>query len=754
MARIPYNVDAYTAKLIGRENLAKIDSAIIELVKNTYDADADVCILYLDEEKNTLYLCDNGTGMNKNTIIEHWMTIGHSSKIIDYKTKKGRVQTGSKGIGRFALDRIANMSTMYTATSEKKLIWKQDWSTFEPNKKITEIYAELDEVNIGFNEFCKDIKNEEVKKIISSEFKTGTIFKMENLQDNWDTNLFNRIKRTLQSIASPNLEAIFSMYLFNNVIDKENAFINSNIINQYDYKISFDVDEFGKATIDLIRNEFDLPKDFCKVLKLKNEDKQKVLNNEFHIEKSLDELLAVDISDLLKIGEFSGTLYFLKASISKGLKEEFLYKDITGRKNSIKEFGGIKIYRDNFRVRPYGDYGTEALDWLMLSARKAASPAGVTSNIGSWKVRGEQMLGQVNISRTNLRLADQSNREGIVETKEFNLFKDMIIAIISILERDRQYMVKKTSEYTFSKSPNKKNQAVLTEFLVSDKEKYDKNYYKKIKPAIKAVIEEKEKQISALENEISMLTSLATTGIVTNTYIHELKGFSSKLFTKICNAKETLEYLNYDILEQEDKDDFLSGLNMIKESYKYNNVFNSWFGITIGSISKDRRKMKKHNISKLLSEQIESWSKVLESKEIKIDFNGDDSIEVRCFPYELDSIISNLITNSISAFESDRFELNGEKEINISLRSDLDGFIIEYNDNGPGLVKLYKNNPKKILEAFESEKRSILGENLGTGMGMWIIKRNVDLYKGVIDLKDNINKEFGFYIKIKINARR
>ena len=166
MARIPYNVDAYTAKLIGRENLAKIDSAIIELVKNTYDADADVCILYLDEEKNTLYLCDNGTGMNKNTIIEHWMTIGHSSKIIDYKTKKGRVQTGSKGIGRFALDRIANMSTMYTATSEKKLIWKQDWSTFEPNKKITEIYAELDEVNIGFNEFCKDIKNEEVKKII------------------------------------------------------------------------------------------------------------------------------------------------------------------------------------------------------------------------------------------------------------------------------------------------------------------------------------------------------------------------------------------------------------------------------------------------------------------------------------------------------------------------------------------------------------------------------------------------------------
>lgn len=753
MARIPYNVDAYTAKLIGRENLAKIDSAIIELVKNTYDADADICILYLDEEKNILYLCDNGTGMNKNIIMEHWMTIGHSSKVIDYKTKKGRVQTGSKGIGRFALDRIANISTMYTATLEKRLIWKQDWSTFEPNKKITEIYAELDEVNYGFHEFGKEIKNENVKKIIS-KFKTGTIFKMENLQDNWDATLFNRIKRTLQSIASPNLEAIFSMYLFNNKTSKKEALINNDIINQYDYKIDFNVDKYGKAKINLIRNEFDLPNDFCKVLRLKNEDIEKVLNNNFYIEKSLDELLPVNILDLLKIGEFNGTIYFLKASISKERKEEFLYKDITGRKNSIKEFGGIKIYRDNFKVRPYGDYGTEALDWLMLSARKAASPAGVKSSIGAWKVRGEQMLGQVNISRTNLKLADQSNREGIVETKEFNLFKDLIKSIISILEKDRQYMAKKTSEYTDLKSPNKKSKAMVDEFLISKENKFDRNYYKQIKPAIKAVIEEKEKKIFALENEISMLTSLATTGIVTNTYIHELKGFSSKLFTKICNAKETLEYINHDKLDTEDREDFVSGLNMIKESYKYDNVFNSWFGITIGSISKDRRLMKKHNIDKLLSEQVESWSRVLESKEIKIEFNGDNTIEARCFPYEIDSIISNLITNSISAFESDRFILKEKKEINVVLRSDSNGFIIEYNDNGPGLVKSYKNDPKKILDAFESEKRSILGENLGTGMGMWIIRRNVELYKGSIDLESNKIKESGFHVKIKINARR
>ena len=42
MPKIPFNVDAYTAKLIGRENVSKLDGAVLELVKNTYDADASV----------------------------------------------------------------------------------------------------------------------------------------------------------------------------------------------------------------------------------------------------------------------------------------------------------------------------------------------------------------------------------------------------------------------------------------------------------------------------------------------------------------------------------------------------------------------------------------------------------------------------------------------------------------------------------------------------------------------------------------
>lgn len=106
------NVDAYTARLIGRENVSKLEGAVIELVKNTYDADASCCVLYYDETQNALYLADNGSGMTAQTIQNHWMTIGRSSKKGNYISGEGRIQTGEKGIGRFALDRIADKCQM------------------------------------------------------------------------------------------------------------------------------------------------------------------------------------------------------------------------------------------------------------------------------------------------------------------------------------------------------------------------------------------------------------------------------------------------------------------------------------------------------------------------------------------------------------------------------------------------------------------------------------------------------------------
>lgn len=89
MKKIPFNVNAYAARLIGRENVSKLEGAILELVKNTYDADATICLLYYNNKDKYLLIADNGCGMNEDIIINNWMTIGNSTKVNDFHTEKG-----------------------------------------------------------------------------------------------------------------------------------------------------------------------------------------------------------------------------------------------------------------------------------------------------------------------------------------------------------------------------------------------------------------------------------------------------------------------------------------------------------------------------------------------------------------------------------------------------------------------------------------------------------------------------------------
>jgi sensor histidine kinase regulating citrate/malate metabolism len=119
----------------------------------------------------------------------------------------------------------------------------------------------------------------------------------------------------------------------------------------------------------------------------------------------------------------------------------------------------------------------------------------------------------------------------------------------------------------------------------------------------------------------------------------------------------------------------------------------------------------------------------------------------RCFPYDIEIIISNLITNSVAVLaEKD----DHERTINIILSEKDDIITLDYSDNGPGLPTVYKREPNLILEPFESSKTNELGEPIGTGMGMWLIKRTVSDYNGSIDLARNKTEAEGFFISLKL----
>ena len=179
---------AIAARLIGRENIADVDGALVELIKNAYDADATCVLVKLEipfpdisnvldlplatevlskedlnavmtfyKEKddeiikkvdlteqqqrelrnilfsyNKIVIADNGYGMTEEAVGTIWMHIGTSDKENNTISPRGRIKTGAKGIGRFALDKLSKHSLMYTksAKSDSVIKWFMNWEQF------------------------------------------------------------------------------------------------------------------------------------------------------------------------------------------------------------------------------------------------------------------------------------------------------------------------------------------------------------------------------------------------------------------------------------------------------------------------------------------------------------------------------------------------------------------------------------------------------------------------------------------------
>lgn len=451
------------------------------------------------------------------------------------------------------------------------------------------------------------------------------------------------------------------------------------------------------------------------------------------------------------IGAFSGILYFEKATFTQKDNEKYYYKLLS--RNIKKDiFSGIKIYRDSFRVRPYGEPNTSNYDWLLLASRKNKSPAAPSHTTGAWRVSSDQIIGSIFISRMNITLPDQSNREGIVETKEFTLLKEFLLNVIQEFERDRQYVFRKLdNRYNkimaaarIQEEINRKAEEakIARENQQTDKKDVNSSNIPSnfIDPEeAKTVLDHKDTVIKSLEDENRLLRTLATTGIVTNTYVHEIKDITHKLSRKIVMAKESLELDN----------DSQAALNFIKEANEMRESLNSWFKVTIGSVTRDKRTMRKVNLNNLISQTVNSWRETLSDITINLNLSSNE-ISLKCFPYDIESIFSNLIANSISSFESCYTD---KKLIKIDVLESANDIVIIYCDSGKGLSSAYKQNPRKILEPMESDKRNEVGETIGTGMGMWIINRTVSDYNGSIDLVENIKFDSGFYVKIKLTKK-
>lgn len=825
MEKLEFRVGAKAAQLIGRENIAAVDGALIELVKNAYDADAQcvyiqfnmpfpnipkevkrVCLekylnsqelekvlLYyelLEDEslrrkeeltkeememleillysKNEIIVIDNGIGMTKDIIKNNWMNIAISEKEKNMYSPNGRIKTGAKGIGRFALEKLSMSTKVYSkADKEEILEWNINWKQFDKAKLLNDIKATLEEKKETYQQIVEQkIGTEEFKKLQKFDWSTGTMIIMNPTREEWNERLFLKVNKNMQSINPLGSVDTFEIYIKNTYNEKFNFISNNLEINDFDYSIKAQYDGENKIKVLLKRNEVDLNKTVAKVNKgnkqyefdlkefwdrkaFKNKDYNKE-DFEREVEKEITasrEIESYDIDKLKNIGPFSVTMYFLK----RGNSEESIIKKIKvkERKELTDKFSGIKIYRDEFKVRPYGEQGDGMYDWLDLGLRSQKSPAGPGHPSGRWRVYTNQLIGYVEIGRNeNPKLLDMANREGLSANDEYYIFVQLIQSIIDSFEYDRQYIYREYAKWIEEKIDEIDKSEVIVADIVAEKEEKQKKEQKQeyeekkdqytkeeYRETVYRLIQDKNKE----RNEKDIFMSFSSAGIITNTFAHEFRGietnvatnveFIKRSVTKLLNGKEYTGEPEY------------NPYNYISEEEDTNKLLKSWITVILNGTKRKSFDKEKISLFEFVEETIENWNLLMKKKHITIERDVEKDLYINIPKIELNSIFNNFFLNSADFLINTK---SNEKKISIKIvkNNKIDNIEICLENNGPKLDEKYKDNPDKIFEIGETTK----GEN-GTGLGLWIMREIVQENSGEIYVMD---KDDGFGIKINI----
>lgn len=516
--------------------------------------------------------------------------------------------------------------------------------------------------------------------------------------------------------------------------------IEAKYYDDFDYKLSAKYNKEG-LLIDVQRNELDINAlrseyrglfelDDMKRFPYRLEDFEQ---ESYQLRLKLNELYGIRDSRLLeeyasKLGAFRFDFYFVKSSKSDISSEKFDAKypyrqfSPTHRRQWLRKNIGVKIYRDKFRVRPYGENGD---DWLHLGDRYSQNPIGAGQRMGGYHIRQNQIVGVVEISRlNNLYLQDKSGREGLQENEVFSLFKEILLGIINIMETDRNTVMYNLS-LLYDLNHPKENAKKQADKAQSAGE-YTQANYNALSQGYTVVKQELEDK----EEEVRLLRNLASTGLIITSFSHELNNLTIQTKSRYDNMLYALNQVtSIDNVKKLGLKDYQNPYEVVKDQKSYDEQVRSWLEFSINSISKDKRLRKSIHLKSYFEKFKKTWKTVMDELNIDFDVIGfSDDMQIKAFVIDFDTIFNNLISNSIYAIKAKKSTIDRKIRINGKLEEDY--IVVVVSDSGKGLDKQYQNNPSVIFNAFESSRCNKNGEKIGTGLGLYIVKATINEYKG------------------------
>lgn len=672
-------------------------------------------LTYLKNEKELkIIIEDDGHGMSQDTVLGTWMVPSTDYKLKKKESPKGRIYQGRKGIGRYAVSLLGNKLKLITINNGIKTIANFNWNEFKPEKKLSEIPI----------------------IITSSETieKNGTILIITNEYE-------NNLAEEVSEIDSQNIEKELSK-LLSNVKD-------FRIIVSYENFYSDDKKNICKEISQLEFNEAwhyklsgVINSDFSYELKYLNfyTKEEKIFKDSFIEELPKNSVSCGDISIDYRVYDkdpsgIETIMNFINGNQNTNLSKREI-------KHMLIDKSGISIFRNNFRIRPYGDKG---FDWLNLDSKRVQNP--------SMAIGSEQINGKISIESEEISgLKEKSARDGLYENSNFYTLQRIADLSLSLLEKERfkyrQKTVKKKNEaiaklFDFSHVNQKMEKSVekFLKNLIESPEKINEHITslkQDLNIEIKNLEKEKETEFLEVKETIAIYQKHTTLGNVISVVLHEGRKPLAWYRNKLPAMERKLNKLF------EKKEIAVTGYNDLYNDVgklKFEAIRMSNFFARLDPLSSNKRKKKKKiNAENEIRSVMDIFQTIVEESNIRIDYEIQENITLNLVEEDLYMALTNIIENAIFWVNYSKFD---EKIIKISLFTNNDDVVIEIIDNGPGILSEDIKENLLFLPGF-SRKNSVMEEN-GTGLGLSIAGEAIQRIEGTLEA---IDSEVGGHFRI------
>lgn len=673
------------------------------------NADLIERLVKAQELYNTITISDTGSGMSLDDLKRTFLVIGTPSRKHDVEAalRRGDKEApflGEKGIGRLSAMRLGEQLKVVTARGEDSRlnVLEIDW------RKFADVDAMLDQITI----------KPEVGGEKPSPKWSGTSIIISNLGENWtESRVHEMAEYDFARLTDPFIDAGLRprIAIYWNGERKSIPIMSSALLAAAHARVEGRYEIVDGApvltcTVEALDLGFDHPKE-SETVTLKVEDLQSaMIGKEHHIEDGA----------LVNVGPFSFEAnWYNRRRLSR--------VDAIGEQRAVRElqekWSGIMLFRDRFRVFPYGE---DEDDWLELD-RRALRRSGYTLN-------KTQFIGRVSISRiSNPMLVDQTNREGLRITPEQQVFLEVIR--YAIQDRLGAFMRDVERQYKNQKVDLSDAQAQVTR--LEDRAKSAIRRLKRLAPpeggeAIEDLQQtlfeftefaaRARQRIAEVEQESRQMIEMAGVGLMVEVVAHELARASE-------NALKALAGLRSKDLPDSLRAQFNTLQAELKSVSKRVRVLDPM------SVS-GRQRTEVFAVDELIRDIIEAHQEQFGRNNISVVSDlPKRPVRIKAVKGMIIQILENLISNSIYwlGMRAER-EHQFKPEIRITVESNPP--TITFEDNGRGISP---ENREQVFKAFFSLKDT----RRRRGLGLFIAREAAQHNGGTLTLSDSVNPETG-----------